>query len=170
MLGKKGFNQFTKAKSLGLPKPVISEETREKYRVNNKKRVWTAEKREKHSEAMLQAVKDHPESYTSSNRGRTKQFVVDGIKLLGKWEVDFYIWAKEAGLNPKRPIECFPYEWNGTRSYFPDFYIESLDLYVEVKGYETERDRAKWLAFPKKLRIIKRVDIKEIREKSFKGL
>jgi len=125
---------------------------------------------EKHRCSMKRAVENNPESYSSSNRGRTKQIIVDGIKLQGQWEVDFYNWAKTQGLNPKRPTESFTYEWNGSRSYFPDFYIESLDMYVEVKGYETDRDRAKWLTFPKKLRIIKEAEIKQIRQGCFVGL
>ena len=64
----------------------------------------------------------------------------------------------------------FEYEWNGKRTYFPDFYIESMDMYVEVKGYETERDRAKWLQFKGKLRIIKEEDIKQIRKGCFERL
>jgi len=43
-------------------------------------------------------------------------------------------------------------------------------LYIEVKGYETDRDRAKWLQFPKKLRIIKENEILQIRKNCFRGL
>jgi hypothetical protein len=126
--------------------------------------------REKHKASMKRAVQNNPESYSSSNRGRTKQIIVDGIKLQGQWEVDFYTWAKEKGLNPQRPTKAFKYTWNGERWYHPDFYIKSLDMYVEIKGYETERDRAKWLQFPEKLCIIKEREIKQIRKNSFKGL
>ena len=126
--------------------------------------------KERHRESMRRAVRENPESYSSSNRGRTKQIIIDDIKLQGQWEVDFYQWAKSQGLNPKRPAESFRYEWNGERWYHPDFYIESKDLYVEVKGYETDRDRAKWRDFPKKLCIIKEAEIKQIRQGSFMGL
>ena len=136
----------------------------------NKKRWGDEEFRKKHRESMRRAVLENPESYSSSNRGRTKQITIDGIKLQGQWEVDFYLWAKQQGLNPQRPNQAFKYTWNGDRWYHPDFYIESLDLYVEVKGYETERDRAKWLQFPKKLRIIKEKEIKQIRAGLFTGL
>jgi len=43
-------------------------------------------------------------------------------------------------------------------------------LVKEVKGYETVRDRTKWLTFPKKLRIIKEEEIKQIRQGCFVGL
>ena len=167
MLGKKGANQYTYG-------AVMSEKTKSKISkattLQNIKRWSDPDNKIKHSTAMKKAVENNPESYSSSNRGRTKQIIVDGIKLQGQWEVDFYQWAKNQGLQPKRPTESFSYEWNGTRSYFPDFYIESLDMYIEVKGYETDRDRAKWSTFPKKLRIIKEAEIKQIKQGCFVGL
>lgn len=149
---------------------IRSPEGRARHIESNKKRVWTLEQRNKHSASMKRAVENHPDSYTSSNRGRTKQIEIDGIKLQGQWEVDFYIWAKKSGFNPKRPANGFKYQWNGERTYYPDFYIESKNLYVEVKGYETDRDRAKWSQFPEKLCIIKEEEIKQIREGCFVGL
>ena len=153
---------------------IFTEQGRERCRqatIDLNKWIWDDPViREKHRQSMHRAVKENPESYSSSNRGRTKQIIVDGIKLQGQWEVDFYLWAKEAGLNPKRPDTAFRYEWNGEHWYYPDFYIESLDLYVEVKGYEIERDRAKWRDFPKKLIIIKKAEINQIRRGVFPGL
>ncbi len=104
--------------------------------------------------------------FESTPKGR----VLAIIPRESQHEVDFYLWAKSAGLDPKRPSEAFKYEWNGERWYHPDFYIPSLDLYVEVKGYETDRDRAKWLHFPKKLCIIRQVEIRQIRKGCFVGL
>jgi len=154
MLGKKGLgnNQFTKAKKLGLPPPTFSKESIAKgiaTKLKNGTLKKTSEQKKNTSIAMKKAVEKYPESYTSANRGRTRQFIVDEIKLQGQWEVDFYMWAKKKNLNPQRPTQGFKYVWNGERTYYPDFYIESLDLYVEVKGYETERDQAKWSQFPK---------------------
>lgn len=126
--------------------------------------------REKHREAMKKAVENHPESYTSSNRGRTKQIIYDNIKFQGRWELEFYMHCKTNNILIERSNEWFPYEWNGTRKYFPDFYLPEKNLYVEVKGYETDRDRAKWQAFPKRLKIITKEDIIAIRQKIFTGL
>lgn len=173
MLGKTGSNQFTKAKRLGIPIPEVSKESiakRLQTKLKNGTLKKTQEQKNNTSIAMKRAVEKYPESYTSANRGRTKQFIIDGIKLQGQWEVDFYIWAKKENLNPQRPAVGFKYCWNGERTYYPDFYIESFNLYVEVKGYETERDRAKWSQFPKKLCIIKEKEIREIRKGSFMGL
>jgi len=167
MLGKKGANQYTYgAEMTAETKKKISKTSTD---WNNKR--WSdPENRIKHSLIMKKAVENNPEAYTSANRGRTKQIIIDGIKFQGKWEVDFYNWAKENNLNPIRPTKGFKYEWNGERTYYPDFYIESKNLYVEVKGYETERDRSKWLQFPEKLCIIKETEIKKIKQGCFEGL
>jgi len=149
---------------------TLTEEGRARIRAKNSAFRHSADTRQRISESMKKVVITSPESYSSGNRGRTRQIIVDGIKLQGQWEVDFYLWAKSAGLDPRRPSEAFKYEWNGERWYHPDFYIPSLDLYVEVKGYETDRDRAKWLHFPKKLCIIRQVEIKQIRKGCFVGL
>ena len=157
-------------KNLNRKMQTLTEDGRNRIQSSSKSITWDSAKRERHSVSMKKAVDLCPESYTSANRGRTKQIEIDGIKLQGQWEVDFYLWAKNAGLNPQRPAQGFKYIWNGERTYYPDFYIELLDLYVEVKGYETDRDRAKWLHFPKKLCIIKEKEIKEIRKGCFVSL
>jgi hypothetical protein len=158
----KTINQYHKD-----PSWKLSDTAREKIIESNKRQVWSIERREKHSNAMRLAVKNNPESYSSSNRGRTKQIIVDGLKLQGQWEVDFYNWCKETDIHVERPTQGFPYEWNGLRTYYPDFYLPELDLFVEVKGYEIDRDRAKWQAFPHSLRIIKLKEIRAIRKNAF---
>jgi len=163
MLGKKGANQYTYGAKM-------TNEVREKISQASKKQVWSEDRKINHRASMKRAVENNPESYTSSNRGRTKQIEYDGIKFQGQWELDFYKWAKDQGLNPQRPNNGFAYQWNGERTYFPDFYIQKFNAYVEVKGYETDRDRAKWSQFPEKLVIIKEEQIKEIRKNTFKGI
>jgi hypothetical protein len=161
-----GTNQYTKAKETGIPY-ILKESTRKKLGVSGTERVWTEEMRKKHSESMKKAVETNPESYTSSNRGRVKQITYDGIKFQGTWELEYYKWSISNNIKIERCEESFSYEWKGIRKYFPDFYHPDLDLYVEVKGYETDRDRAKWSQFPKKLSIIKEKDIKDIRKGCF---
>jgi len=156
-------NQWTKAKETGIPY-VLKEETSKKLGDLNRGRIWTEEKRKKHSDSMKNAVAKNPDSYTSSNRGRTKQIIFDGIKFQGKWELEFYQYCKSNNIQIERSNEWFEYEWNGTRKYFPDFYLKEIDLYIEVKGYETDRDRAKWSFFPKQLTVIRKNDIMAIRK------
>lgn len=170
MLGKIGSNQFLNAKKLGLEKPIVSVTTKEKLRNAAKSKIWDDRARLKHSIAMKNAVEKNPESYTSSNRGRTKEIIYDGMKFQGNWELDFYKWCQSKNILCIRNIQGFEYIWNGKRTYYPDFYIPSLDLYVEVKGYETERDKSKWSCFPNKLYVIKKTEIIAIRKGHFGGL
>ncbi len=164
MLGKKGkgSNQYIK----GTAKP-ISEDGIRRISEAGKRQIWNEERKSKHSIAMKKAVEKYPESYTSSNRGRTKQIVYNGIKFQGKWELDFYKFCVDNSINIVRCVESFDYEWNGHRKYFPDFFLPDRNEYVEVKGYETEKDRAKWLNFPNRLTIIRKQDIMNIRKGKF---
>ena len=161
-------NQYIKAKQEGRTIPPRSEKFRKDASIKSSAIRWTDEQKSTHSKRMRKAAVDNPDSYSSSNRGRTKQIIIDNIKLQGQWEVDFYTWAKNNKLNPQRPDLGFPYEYDGTRTYYPDFYIPSIDLYVEVKGYETDKDRAKWRDFPHKLIVLKHKDISSIRNNTFR--
>ena len=50
-------------------------------------------------------------------------------------------------ISIKRNLEKFPYEFEGkTYMYLPDFIVE--DEFVEIKGYMTERNKAKLAYFP----------------------
>lgn len=167
MKGKKGRNQFTKAKDLGLPKPEVSEETRKRLSVCGGNQVWSEERRTKHSEVMLKIAKENSDSYGAGNQGRAKTVEIDGIKLKGSWEVKFYQWCKSQSIRVERPVTGFPYEWKGIRTYYPDFYLPELFLYVEVKGYETDRDLAKWNSFTEVLSVVKEKEIKLIDKGEF---
>lgn len=163
MLGKKGANQAIKARSEGRVYSM-PHETRKKISVTNSNRTWSDERKQQHSDIMKAVVSNHPESYTSSNRGRVREIIIDGIKCQGQWEVDFYLWCKETGILVERCDRWFEYNWKGIRKYNPDFYLPEHDLYVEIKGYETERDREKWKVVSN-LVVIKEREIKLIRDK-----
>lgn len=158
-LGKKGANQYTK----GTAKP-LSDETRKKFSERSLRQVWTDERRAKLSESMKAAVANNPSAYSSSNRGRVKQIEYNGIKFQGKWELAFYQWCEQSNVPVERNHKGFPYIWNGNRTYFPDFYLPNHSAYVEVKGYKTERDDAKWSQFPERLIIVDRIAIDNIRK------
>jgi hypothetical protein len=126
------------------------------------RKTLTEEQRRKRSEAMKKRVAENPESFMGGNRGKVRQVEVDGIRLHGNWELVFYMWAKNLGIEIMRTPKGFPYTWNGERTYYPDFYIPAHGIYVEIKGYEREKDRAKWNQFPEKLLIVKRSQIEKI--------
>ena len=159
MLGKTSKSGFTNKNQWSIPGYVSTEKSRKATIESNKNRIWTAESRAKHSASMKKAVENNPESYSSSNRGRTKQIIYNGVKFQGSWELEFYKWCERNDVKCQRCTEGFRYEWNGLRTYFPDFYLPDSNIYVEVKGYKTERDTAKWEQFPKQLLIIEKKDI-----------
>ena len=65
-------------------------------------------------------------------------------------------WLDENEVKWRRPKEKFLYKFEGKEKYYtPDFYLIDSNEYIEIKGYETEKDRCKWRDFPLKLKIIK---------------
>lgn len=153
-------NQYSKAKELGLPKPEITEETREKLSKatthNNLIKYANPENRMLQSLTMKRAVKNNPDSYTKNNVcGRVKRIEYNGVMLKGSWEVITAKWLDS--LDEKWETEVNPqvYIWNGGEHlYFPDFYLPNRNVYIEVKGYKTDRDEAKWSQFVGTLVII----------------
>lgn len=139
----------------------------EKIRQANLGKKHTDVTKQKLRQSMALAVKNNPESYSAGNQGRVKTYTIDGVKLKGKWEVDFYKWCKNNNIRIDRPKQGFYYYFNGHRTYFPDFYLPDYNQYIEVKGYQTKKDDAKWLYFPFKLNILKAQEIQAIRNNTF---
>lgn len=167
-LGIKGENQYTKARKLGLPDPIISEETKQKL-----SKVWTGkhhteETKQKISKGIKKAIKEHPESYSSCNvNGRVKNVIYNGIKLDGKWELEVAKYLDKNNIKWERPNIGIEYEWNNKiHLYFPDFYLLEYNTYIEVKGLIRERDYAKWKNI-NNLIVIKAKEINDIRKESF---
>lgn len=91
---------------------------------------------------------------------KTRTHIYKGLHLRGKWEVAYAQYLDAHNVDWIQPTKSFPYTFEGkTRQYFPDFYLLEEDLYVEIKGYETPKDRAKWKEFPHKLLILKGKDL-----------
>lgn len=161
--GKKGSNQYTKN-----PDYVMSEETRKKLKEIGRRQVWTEQMRKKHSTIMSDVVIKYPESYRHGNKnGRTKIYEVNGFKLRGTWEVIVAEYLNSEGIKWTNKVEPKPYMWQGKfKTYYPDFYIPEIDMYIEVKGYETDRDRAKWTSIDN-LIVIKKKEIEKIKKNEY---
>lgn len=86
---------------------------------------------------------------------KARRYDYKGVQLHGLWEVAYAEYLDKHNTKWSRPVEMFPYEFEGKkRNYTPDFYLPETDEYIEIKGYPTPKDRAKWAAFSKKLRIV----------------
>lgn len=170
--GNKSSNQYIKAIETGIPY-IIKDSTRIKISEGNKNKVWTKERREKLSLSMKQAVINNPDSYNASNVcGRVKNIEIlnEGVlvKVKGKWEYNVANYLIENNIRWTNDIKPFNYIWNDKNHlYFPDFYLIDYNLYIEVKGYQREKDLAKWKYFPEKLIVLKKDEIKLINDNKF---
>ena len=78
--------------------------------------------------------------------GKCKWFEVNGIKVQGTYEKHF---AEELckknilWIRPKETFSYIDYYTKKKRKYCPDFYIPSLDMYIELKGYWWGTDKEK---------------------------
>lgn len=171
-LSKENSNQFIKAKNLGY-EIEIKEETRKKISASttnrNIERWKDPNNIKKQSESMKKAVLNNPESYSSQNvSGRVKSFdFIDSygnnIKLKGKWELKVANFLNEKCIKWTNKIEPQPYYWKDNwHLYFPDFYLPEKDIYLEIKGYQRDRDIEKWKYFKFKLLKIKVKEIKDL--------
>lgn len=161
-------NQFTKAKELNLPIPIVSDKTKVKIGKAWRGKTHTEEEKQKISEGIRKAIKEHPESYSSMNvNGRVKQYEYNGIKLDGKWEFDVAKYLDSQNIKWERPNKGIEYIWeNSTHLYFPDFYLPEYNMYIEVKGYQRNRDLYKWNSI-QNLIIIKQQEILKIRNNTY---
>ena len=101
--------------------------------------------------------------------GRCKKYdyyspMAGNIKVDGKWELKVAEYLDSIGVTWKRNTTRFDYLYSGkVSSYCPDFFVEEWNSYIEVKGYETEKDREKWKQFPQQLVIWKKEDLLKLK-------
>lgn len=65
----------------------------------------------------------------------------------------------------QRNTERFPFTWNEKSTYYiPDFVVMHANqrIFLKTKGFVTEKDKAKWNAFPHKLRVLMLQDIERL--------
>lgn len=99
--------------------------------------------------------------------GRAPKYKYKDFTVDGSWELEFCKWADANGIFYERNYDRFDYHFEGiNRKYKPDFKIDD-NLYVEIKGYQTDKNLAKWKQFPHKLIILKRSQIDRIKKHTF---
>ncbi len=153
-IGNGGENQFTKAKRLGLKFPEVSEATREKIKKASLSRTasWHKENGKRISKSINKKVEEGT-WHTSLAKNMHKEY--KGIDLHGSWEFEYVKYLDANGIQWIRNKDSFSYVYNEKeRRYTPDFYLLESDVYVEIKGYKTEKDEAKWSQFPKHRKLI----------------
>ena len=118
-----------------------------------------------------------PKSYTSvgkycsnecsAKHNRTKQHIVveDAMVLDSPYEALFYGLTRLLKIPCERADREHAIAVNGNGWYCPDFYLPSESLWVEVKGFEDDDDRARcaaWRAAGQKLLVVDRNVLKTL--------
>lgn len=124
----------------------------------------TTESLEKLSNSIRKTVNEKIKQGTWHNSfSRSRIHEYNGQKFYGGWEVNYAKWLDENNIKWRKVKETFRYNFEGKeRRYTPDFYLIDEQCYIEIKGYETEKDRAKWRDFPLKLKVLKGEELKEL--------
>lgn len=157
-------NQFTKARRLGLDTPVVSNTAREKIRQANLSRTndWNKENGKRISEVIKRKVE---EGTWHTSLAKSMHIDYNGINLHGSWELSYAKYLDANNIRWVRNKDSFLYVFKGKeRRYTPDFYLPDSGEYVEIKGYKTEKDDAKWSQFPlhRKLVILMKEELKSL--------
>jgi hypothetical protein len=121
----------------------------------------------KNSKIAVATAKRHADGW-DNKAGRCKKYkyyseIAGEITLDGTWELETAKWLDKNEYNWKRNKNRFEYTnlTGKIRHYTPDFWVEELGGYLEIKGYETDLDRCKWSQFPDKLTVWKKKELKE---------
>jgi len=118
--------------------------------------------------ASIRAYKRHAEGWQGAI-GRCKKIkyfspIAGEVTLDGGWELIVAKYFDKMNIKWTKNKKRFKYIFeNKDRFYTPDFYLFDSNLYIEVKGYETDLDRAKWAQFTENIEIWKKEKIKEIK-------
>jgi hypothetical protein len=162
--GKAGFlNGASKAKLEGR-EFIVKESTRKliSIAVKNRDSEFHDDISKKVSKTVQEKVKNG-EWHTSLARNMHINY--KGNDLHGTWELKYAQYLDGENINWIRNKDSFKYLFDGKERYYtPDFYLIDSDEYIEIKGYKTEKDDAKWSQFPKHRKLIVLME-RELKEK-----
>ena len=87
--------------------------------------------------------------------------IYNNIPMRSTWEANFAKWCDLSGIKWLYESKTFDL---GSTTYTPDFYLPEFDLWIEVKGWLTEKSKEKMSIFNKKenLLILKENNLKEM--------
>jgi hypothetical protein len=158
---------LSKCVKSGLFKTRSPEETM-RLRGTNKIPVMNQELKDKISKGMRKAVIEGRQKTlrpygTYGTTIRHTSWLGNEEVLHGGWELKVAKYMDEQKINWCKSKEHFTYIFEQREhEYFPDFYLQDYDLFIEVKGQVMPKDLEKWKQFPKKLLIIDQKTIKNL--------
>lgn len=119
----------------------------------------------------IQKAIDEGRWYFHKKPGGVKEvFYIYNLKnekqfIQGSWEKVVVEFFNNKNINWERNKIGYKYIFeNNEHKYFPDFYLPDYDIYIEVKGFQTKKDEAKWRDFPFTLLVIKKNEINNLEE------
>jgi len=133
----------------------------------------TAEKEKERCQKISESINKRYAAGWLPKAGRCKKIeynsqIAGKIMVDGTWELKTAQSLDEWAFYWQRNKNRFIYYFDGKyRFYTPDFFIKDLECYIEVKGYATEKDRAKWLYFPHKLIVLRKNEIYGMKNGTF---
>jgi hypothetical protein len=173
-----GLSQGDLSKKYNVPISIIQKASKKKLLVMRStsesvknarlqgKGFLTAESIEKMADSARKRIIARYEAGWMPKAGRCKKYkhispIAGEVYLDGTWELTVAKWLDLREYNWKRNTKRFLYtNLNGQSSYYtPDFWVEELGGYLEIKGYETALDKCKWSQFPESLTIWKKKEI-----------
>lgn len=146
------------------PDYTMSDDTRKKLSEGTKRRnANESEETKAKRKATIAKKVENGEWHVSL--AKNLHYNYNGVDLHGKWELNYAKWLDKNLIKWQRCKESFEYVYNGKkRRYTPDFYLIESDEYIEIKGYKTEKDDAKWSQFPeyRTLNVLLEDDLKAL--------
>ena len=143
-------NQFIKAKNENR-QIIVSDETKQKISEKAKLHKHSLETKQKIKESIKQNI-NNDNWHLSFSKSRTIEY--KGYKFQGSWEFAFAKYLDNLNIKWERPNKKFDYKYNNdNHKYLPDFYLSDYNLYIEIKGYPTQKDFCKWEQFTDNLDI-----------------
>ena len=140
----------------GDPRCKHTEESRQNMSEKMKERTpeWHKENGKRISESVKKKVE---EGTWHTSLARNMHIEYKDADLHGTWELKYAQYLDSNGISWIRNKDSFSYVFEEKdRKYTPDFYLPETDEYVEIKGFKTEKDVAKWGQFPshRKLKVL----------------
>lgn len=122
------------------------ERLRRSQSMKSKSKEWREENARRISKTIARKVFDG-EWHTSLAKRMHLNY--KGVDLHGTWEFRYVQYLDRENIEWIRCKNSFPYLYeNKERRYTPDFYLPETNQYIEIKGYKTDKDLAKWNSFP----------------------
>lgn len=145
-------------------------EARRKVSVSHSLRLEDPANRKILSDQVKKAWKDG--KYDSANIGRCKWYTFqksDGsvIKVQGTWEWSFAKWLDENDMNFKAHVGYIEYidDEGHLRSYYPDFWVDEWNCYVDTKSeyFESlQKRKLEIVMLTNDIKILSASDLKEL--------